>query len=365
MIQVFVMSGEKYNQAWKAPNDMAYGGVPFIPSPQVPFAMFPNISATATATASPSNAPNFTPTQSQAQVTVKPPPPPAPDVKPPPPPAAPRSRGASYSSNETTHLLDLMEDIRPVGSNAWDEVCLRHADRYAGRNVESLRRKFGKLTKKRVPTGDPTCPPDVRRAKRIQQMIYTKCNAVAMHAVPCPVKGPSPDPLAAENSGLPKAASSGKVSQVGSRGPRGRRRGAGAESIDILEKIVKHDMAARRRSEAKEARREKRREQRAEERDRKMQETMMMVMMMVASSGDSNKKKKVLNEMISNGNQPSHVDGGTSSDSDSESSVEVFEYKKQAAKKKRDNVTTATVINTLKLIDLIYTISIRTPFTVR
>ena len=46
-----------------------------------------------------------------------------------------------------------------------------------GRDLQSVRQKFNKLQASRIPTGDPTCPPAVRRAKRIHRDIEEKMDA--------------------------------------------------------------------------------------------------------------------------------------------------------------------------------------------
>ncbi len=72
-----------------------------------------------------------------------------------------------------------MEYHLPVGMNAWTALTdhyngLDKPDSYPPRNVESLRGKFKKLRNVKKPTGDPTCPEEVRWAKRLSRSIEQK-----------------------------------------------------------------------------------------------------------------------------------------------------------------------------------------------
>lgn len=82
-----------------------------------------------------------------------------------------------------TGLLDIIERLLPSGSYQWDQVAneynkgLRNEDT---RDADALKNKFNRLRSARKPTGDPTCPPDIQRAKRIQQSIEDKQAVVEM-----------------------------------------------------------------------------------------------------------------------------------------------------------------------------------------
>jgi flagellar biosynthesis GTPase FlhF len=54
-----------------------------------------------------------------------------------------------------------------------------HADKFLlkNRDTQSLRRKFNELVNSKKPTGDPSCPPHIRRAKAIQRMIIAKSDS--------------------------------------------------------------------------------------------------------------------------------------------------------------------------------------------
>ena len=82
-------------------------------------------------------------------------------------------RGANFSREELDSFLDSVEDILPLSTTQWESVVETHSARYPdkGRTVDSLKRKFKELHIKRIPTGDPHCPPAVRRAKQLRNAI--------------------------------------------------------------------------------------------------------------------------------------------------------------------------------------------------
>ncbi|KAE9269774.1 hypothetical protein PF001_g29079, partial [Phytophthora fragariae] len=64
------------------------------------------------------------------------------------------------SLTETAGLLDLLEAHLPLSRDEWDYVASLHNAAYVGedRTTDSLKRKFAKLHRKRIPTGDPNIP---------------------------------------------------------------------------------------------------------------------------------------------------------------------------------------------------------------
>jgi hypothetical protein len=83
------------------------------------------------------------------------------------------SRGHRFSVAEIDCLLEIIEDVLPIGPDDWDIVTERHISFYPGlgRSHDSLRRKFSSLYNHKKPTDDPTCPAYVRNAKRILERI--------------------------------------------------------------------------------------------------------------------------------------------------------------------------------------------------
>ena len=82
-------------------------------------------------------------------------------------------RGANFTAAELDCFLDTIEEVMPLSATHWENIAATHLSRYpeTGRNVGSLKRKFKELHNRRVSTGDPSCPPAVRRAKRLKQAI--------------------------------------------------------------------------------------------------------------------------------------------------------------------------------------------------
>ena len=72
-----------------------------------------------------------------------------------------------------------IQEVLPIGPLDWEKVVQMHNDQFPNmaRDLQSIRRKFNKLQASRIPTGDPTCPPAVRRAKRIHRDIEEKMDA--------------------------------------------------------------------------------------------------------------------------------------------------------------------------------------------
>ena len=117
----------------------------------------------------------------KASKTAAPPPPP-------PPPVVPkhrgnggagRTKGPTYQFSEVDALLDILQDRLPASSDEWDGVTEVYNKQHPGRerDKDSLRRKFNSLHNKKVPTGDPSIPPQVKRAKYIMQEICARVDA--------------------------------------------------------------------------------------------------------------------------------------------------------------------------------------------
>ena len=84
---------------------------------------------------------------------------------------------------ERLFLLDLIEEILPIGQPQWDDVASRYAAQFpreGGRNADALRKVFKRLSSSTKPTGDPNCPLDIKRAKRINRMIVERSHLHTM-----------------------------------------------------------------------------------------------------------------------------------------------------------------------------------------
>jgi hypothetical protein len=87
-----------------------------------------------------------------------------------------------YKEDELNDLMDLMEEIQPIGKFEKEQVAQKynvmHPDR--PREYQNLMSQFNKFATKKPPTGDPDCPPLVRRAKQITKLIRDKAGLCAM-----------------------------------------------------------------------------------------------------------------------------------------------------------------------------------------
>ncbi|KAF1329298.1 hypothetical protein FI667_g5942, partial [Globisporangium splendens] len=85
-----------------------------------------------------------------------------------------------YSKADVKALLRCLREVLPVNGDDWDLVLRRYRDNHAtpnaraSRDTTSLRTKFRTLTNTKKRSGDPTCPPEVRDARRIQSEMTEK-----------------------------------------------------------------------------------------------------------------------------------------------------------------------------------------------
>ena len=96
-------------------------------------------------------------------------------------------KGKHWKLDEVSLLLSFAADVLPRGSNDWKTVASRYnTERVANythlpdRDADSLKSKFKTLKNTREPTGDPTCSPDVLRAKLIRRDIETRINGATL-----------------------------------------------------------------------------------------------------------------------------------------------------------------------------------------
>ena len=89
-----------------------------------------------------------------------------------------RSSGArNYTEEERLNFLNIVEQRLPVSGTEWALVAREHSESYPNRDVASLKRQYQALLRRREPTGDPKCPPDVKRAKHIDRLLKAKQSA--------------------------------------------------------------------------------------------------------------------------------------------------------------------------------------------
>ncbi len=68
-------------------------------------------------------------------------------------------------------MLKLIEEHMPLCNSKWQQVVDEHMMYFpdTDRDVDGLRHKFNALASKKVPTGDPFIPPDVKKAQKIRK----------------------------------------------------------------------------------------------------------------------------------------------------------------------------------------------------
>ncbi|KAJ2998103.1 hypothetical protein HDV02_004780 [Globomyces sp. JEL0801] len=88
---------------------------------------------------------------------------------------------ANYKEADTDRLLLMVARVLPTGSNEWEQVGVQYSinrpNNITARDPDSLGITYLSLkgmSNHKKPTGDPTCPPLIRKAKQIQKDINTK-----------------------------------------------------------------------------------------------------------------------------------------------------------------------------------------------
>ena len=77
-------------------------------------------------------------------------------------------------------MLDAVREYLPISGLEWDLVAQRHMayHRDEERSGDQLKKKFNKLAKTKMGTGDPNMPAEVREAKEIRRLIIEKSEGV-------------------------------------------------------------------------------------------------------------------------------------------------------------------------------------------
>ena len=92
-------------------------------------------------------------------------------------------RGPSWTDDDVNLMLDAVALVLPQGGHVWAKVTSQFNQEEATtcvRDADSIKRKFISLKNHKKPTGDPECPPEVVRAKRIQREIDNKASVVTL-----------------------------------------------------------------------------------------------------------------------------------------------------------------------------------------
>ncbi|KAJ6583233.1 hypothetical protein B0H10DRAFT_2235024 [Mycena sp. CBHHK59/15] len=86
------------------------------------------------------------------------------------------SGSSNYSKEDTKYLLDMVERELPLGGKGW-KIIARKYKKWARNNgrpkrgLKSLETKYKQFLKIKKPTGDASCPPEVKRAHQIEELI--------------------------------------------------------------------------------------------------------------------------------------------------------------------------------------------------
>ena len=86
----------------------------------------------------------------------------------------PASR-TNYTTPECRHLMEMIWELQPICGPEWERVTSEHNKVYkTDRTVDSVKRKYQQMAQKRMSTGDPHCPDEVKFAKRAKRDILQK-----------------------------------------------------------------------------------------------------------------------------------------------------------------------------------------------
>jgi hypothetical protein len=84
-------------------------------------------------------------------------------------------RGKSINAEDTLHLLDLVEQLKPLANSEWDELATHYNEigSIIKRNGDTLKKKFYTLARKKPPTGTTQVPSVIKRARYLDKLIDT------------------------------------------------------------------------------------------------------------------------------------------------------------------------------------------------
>ena len=86
----------------------------------------------------------------------------------------------NYSPTKVEHMLECVREYLPISGLEWDLVAQRHM-RFCSdleHTGDQFKKKFNKLTKTKMGTGDLTMPLDLCKDKEIQGLIIKKSEGV-------------------------------------------------------------------------------------------------------------------------------------------------------------------------------------------
>ncbi|KAF8129104.1 hypothetical protein K438DRAFT_2000003 [Mycena galopus ATCC 62051] len=85
-------------------------------------------------------------------------------------------RSANYGKDNVRKMFDLVTELLPVGQKGWKEVERRYSkwakqNGRAERPPKALENKYKQYLRQKKPTGSASCPPEVKRAHEIEDLI--------------------------------------------------------------------------------------------------------------------------------------------------------------------------------------------------
>jgi hypothetical protein len=89
-----------------------------------------------------------------------------------------RTKSPRWSQMEKLAVLRVIRAFLPIGSAEWQKVVEEHAILWGhcGRDEDSIKRIFANLHKTKKPTGDPSCPPEVKAAKQAKRLMSERAD---------------------------------------------------------------------------------------------------------------------------------------------------------------------------------------------
>ena len=262
-----------------------------------------------------------------------------------------------FTQDEKLILLDCIEEMLPIGAIAWEEVVAMYnqrVDEERARDKSSLSRQFSSLWKQNIPTGNPHCPPAVKRAKYIRYKIQghsgminademsdesgeidkTKGEEIDTIAAEASVTGEDierddllalqDEAAAAIESGSPttksraereleeKARAEGKATSSSSKKRKNRKPSTASDTEMILKAILSSDEMAAKREERREKRQEEREKRYYKQQDKKDKKQMKMFMDMLLAVNKSSKNKKKIESVMEESDSKSNSDSDSS-----------------------------------------------------
>jgi hypothetical protein len=102
------------------------------------------------------------------------------------------NQSTKFRAAEIDTLMCIVKDILPIGKIEWERVTAKYNEKYPQRprGMRNLRNRFQAYANKKPPTGDPNCPPLVRRAKQITEFIKQKAGLAVMNSNSTGIEGP-------------------------------------------------------------------------------------------------------------------------------------------------------------------------------